>query len=82
LCVSLGGLDTLVFTAGIGENCPEMRARVCRHLEWLGLKLDEQANQDNASNIAADASTISVRVVPTDEESVIANKTLQVLSRV
>tara|TARA_A100000171_G_scaffold48170_1_gene55259 strand:+ start:154 stop:1335 length:1182 start_codon:yes stop_codon:yes gene_type:complete len=82
LCVSLGGLDTLVFTAGIGENCPEMRARVCRHLEWLGLKLDEQANQENASNIAADASTISVLVVPTDEESVIANKTLQVLSRV
>ncbi|RIY40946.1 acetate/propionate family kinase [Neopusillimonas maritima] len=80
LCVALGGLDMLVFTAGIGENCPEVRARVCRHLEWLGLKLDRQANQRNASSIAAGGSAVSVLVVPTNEEWVIANKTLRVLT--
>jgi acetate kinase len=80
LCVALGGLDTLVFTAGIGENCPEIRARVCRHLEWLGLKLDGQANQRNASRISSGESAVSVLVVPTNEEWVIANKTLRVLT--
>ncbi|RII84051.1 acetate/propionate family kinase [Neopusillimonas maritima] len=80
LCVALGGLETLVFTAGIGENCPEIRARVCRHLEWLGLTLDGQANQRNASSIATGESAVSVLVVPTNEEWVIANKTLRVLT--
>jgi acetate kinase len=79
LCVALGGLDTLVFTAGIGENCPQVRARICQHLEWLGLELDEQSNQRNVTNIASEASAVAALVVPTNEEWVMANKTLQVL---
>jgi len=75
LCVAAGGLDSLVFTAGVGENSPEIRAGVCRRLEWLGIRLDESANAGNALTISAADSRIGVYVVPTNEEQVIARQT-------
>jgi len=68
----MGGLDGLVFTAGIGENAPEIRARVCRRLTWLGIALDERANEDGAAIISTADSRVRVRVIPTDEERMIA----------
>ncbi len=75
----LGGLDTLVFSGGIGENAPEVRARVCQNLEFLGIELDEQRNVANASVISADASRVTVRVIPTDEEKMIAQTVCRAL---
>lgn len=73
LANTLGGLDGLVFTAGIGENQPDVRARVCAHLHWLGVEIDAQANLANARCIQAQASRVAVRVIATDEEQVIAD---------
>jgi acetate kinase len=69
---ALGGLDTLVFSAGIGERSPEIRARVCRGLGFLGLDLDEARNDANAPVISAPASRVTARVIATDEELMIA----------
>ena len=69
---SLGGLDTLVFAGGIGENSAPIRARICEGLEFLGLRLDPAQNAANASLIAASDSLVRVRVIPTDEEIVLA----------
>jgi acetate kinase len=80
LAAVLGGLDGLVFTAGVGENSPEVRARICERLAWLGLRLDEAANaRDGEAQISSDDSAAKVWVVPTDEEQVIARQTLEVL---
>ncbi|MCK9509985.1 MAG: acetate/propionate family kinase [Pigmentiphaga sp.] len=79
LGVSLGGLDALVFTAGVGEHNARVRARVCHHLAWLGLRLDDAANQRHARRIAARASAVDVLVIPTREEWVIARKTLETI---
>ena len=68
----LGGLDTVVFSAGIGENSPQIRARICSGLEFLGIELDAQRNADNAPLISSAASRVAVRVIPTDEEVMIA----------
>lgn len=70
--VAAGGLDALVFTAGIGEHAAPVRAAICQHLAWLGLVLDEAANAHNGPCLSASASRISVWVIPTDEEAVIA----------
>jgi acetate kinase len=70
--VALGGLDALVFTAGIGEHADSVRAAICRHLAWLGLELDEAANHRHGPCISQSHSRISVWVIPTNEESVIA----------
>ncbi|MEM1289147.1 MAG: acetate/propionate family kinase [Pseudomonadota bacterium] len=75
----LGGLDALVFTGGIGENAPEIRARVCEPLKWLGLDLDERQNGNNMPIISASKSKVELRVVPTDEESVIASAAKRLL---
>ncbi len=72
LTAVLGGLDALVFTAGIGEHAPEIRARICRGLAWLGLELDAAANAAGAQRISAPASRVSAWVVPTDEARMIA----------
>ena len=72
LCASLGGLDALVFTAGIGENDPLIRAAVCARLGWLGIVLDDAANARNADVISTPESTVAVLVIPTDEEAMIA----------
>jgi acetate kinase len=72
LMVSLEGLDGLVFTAGIGENDPVIRAAICARLAWTGLVLDEAANAANAPVISSPESRVIVRVIPTDEERQIA----------
>jgi acetate kinase len=74
---ALGGLDTLVFSAGIGENCPPIRARICDGLEFLGIKLADSRNAKNAPIISPDAARITVRVIPTDEELMIARSTVR-----
>ena len=69
---ALGGQDTLVFAAGIGENCPSVRRRICAGLGFLGLELDAAQNRRNAPVISAASSRVSVRVIHTDEEMMIA----------
>ena len=72
LVAALGGLDALVFTAGIGEHSAPMRERICAYLQWLGVTLDPAANAQHAARINATASTVDVLVIPTNEELVIA----------
>jgi len=71
---ALGGLDTLVFTGGIGENASPVRARICEGLEFLGIRLDDARNAVHGPLISADASRVAVRVIRTDEELVIAKE--------
>jgi acetate kinase len=79
LAAALGGLDALVFTAGIGEHATAIRARVCEAASWLGVTLDEAANQRGGPRISADGSAVSVWVIPTDEEQMIARHTRALL---
>ena len=71
LAAALGGLDAVIFTAGVGENQPEVRARICRSAGWLGLELDEDANRAQRQCISRPGCAVSAHVVPTDEELVI-----------
>ena len=75
----LGGLDALVFTAGIGEHSAPIRAAVCGKLAWLGVKLDEQANASNGPRISKLDSAVSIWVIPTNEELMIAQHTLTLI---
>ena len=75
LVAALGGLDALVFTAGIGEHAPEIRRRVCRDASWLGLELDELANVAGGPLITRPDSPSSAWVIPTDEDLMIARHT-------
>ena len=80
--VELGGLDVLVFTAGIGENNPDLRAEICANLDCLGLKLDDKANNSCRATeavISAPDSKVEVRVIPTNEEIVIARNVWRLL---
>jgi len=77
LTATLGGLDALVFTAGIGEHVPEIRARVMDGLGWLGLVPDESANQAQATVISVTGSRVVTAVIPTDEEAVILRAMLK-----
>jgi acetate kinase len=79
LAAALGGLDALVFTAGIGENNPELRARIARRAAWLGLDLDQEANAAGASLISSPASRVAVWVIPTNEELMIAEHAVALL---
>jgi acetate kinase len=79
LTAALGGLDALVFTAGIGENSPEIRARVCRQAEWLGIELDAEANRAGGPRITRPGSRVSAWTIPTNEELMIAGHTVRVL---
>jgi acetate kinase len=79
LISSLSGLDGLVFTAGIGENDPAVRAAICARLGWLGLEVDRAANAANATLISTPQSKIEVRVIRTDEEAMIARHCLEFL---
>lgn len=81
LAAALGGLNTLVFSAGIGEHAPVIRARICDGLEFLGIELDDARNQANAAVISNEGSPVTVRVMHTDEEREIAESVIQVLSR-
>jgi len=76
---ALGGLDTLVFAGGIGENVPTVRTRICDGLGFLGIELDEKRNGANAGVISSETSRIPVRVIRTDEEWVIASMVCRVL---
>jgi acetate kinase len=79
LAAALGGLDALVFTAGIGEHAAEIRARVCRNARWLGITLDEDANAKGGPRISLQGSSVSAWVVPTDENLMIARHTRRLL---
>ena len=77
---ALGGLDTLVFAGGIGENAPLVRARICEGLSFLGIELNEPRNAETGGVISADASRATVRVIRTDEELMIARSVTRVLN--
>ena len=79
LSPALSGLDPLVFAGGIGENAPPVRARICEGLGFLGIEFEEKRNAANESVISANASRVAVRVIPTDEERMIAEMVCGVL---
>jgi acetate kinase len=79
LAAALGGLDALVFTAGIGENSALVRERICRGSAWLGLELDEAANRRGQGRISSATSRVAAWVIPTDEELMIALHTAALL---
>ena len=76
---ALGGLDVLVFTAGVGENGPTIRRMVCEGLDFLGIKLDEEKNQKRGEEciISAPDSKVTVWIIPTNEELMIAQDTAE-----
>lgn len=80
LVSALGGLDAIVFTAGIGENSAVVRERVCRDAAWLRIELDASANDRGGPRISANASRVSAWAIPTDEELMIARHTVGVLA--
>ena len=79
MAAALGGLDAIVFTAGIGENAPVIRSRVCRDAAWLGVDIDEAANAAGRRRISTDSSRVAVWVIPTNEELMIARHTRRLL---
>lgn len=81
LASSMGGLDALVFTAGIGENSPQIRAMISERLAWLGVSIDAGANARKAYDISGPDSRVPVFVVPTNEEMMIAKHTINVLGQ-
>ena len=80
LAAALGGLEALVFTAGIGEHSAAVRARVCAAAAWLGVEIDDRANRANADRIDSPASRVAVRVIPTNEESMLARHACEQLA--
>ena len=78
---ALGGLDALVFTGGIGEHAPAVRARICKGLEFLGIRLDSSRNEANAPTISSSDSRVNVRVMQTDEDRMIVRQVIAVLDR-
>lgn len=80
LLPAIGGLDALVFTAGIGENSGLVREMICGHLGWLGVELDPEANDRSAIRISTASSKIDVLVLPTNEEAVVARACRTLLS--
>ena len=79
LVAALGGLDAIVFTAGIGENQPEVRRRICADAQWLGVELDAAANERHGPRISTPGSRVAAWVVPTDEETMIARHVARLL---
>jgi acetate kinase len=77
----LGGVDYLVFAGGIGENAPGIRAKICDGLKFLGIKLDETRNTENAAFISANEGAVTIRVMHTDEELMIAKTVLQLTDK-
>jgi acetate kinase len=80
LAMTMGGLDGLVFTAGIGEHSPEIRRQVCERLSWMGLSLDGDANAKGLAEINTSSSAVKAWVIPTDEEAVIARHVFSLLA--
>jgi acetate kinase len=81
MAAALGGLEALVFTGGIGEHAPQIRARVCRDAEWLGIRLEEPANDAGRPRISQLNSGTSAWVIPTDENLMVARHTRRLLDR-
>lgn len=81
LAAALGGLDTLVFTGGMGEPAPKIRSRVCAGLDFLGIELDSRRNDSNAGLISTDDSRVAVRVIHTDESATIADNVLKLINK-
>lgn len=81
LAASLGGLDTMVFSAGIGEHAPVIRARICAGLEFLGIMIDHARNNADEGVISKDGCPVTVRVIHTDEEQEIAHSVMHLLGR-
>ena len=85
LIAEMNGCDALVFTAGIGENDPVVRANICRDLDYLGIEIDEAANaslkRGTAGDITGKNSRVKVLVIPTDEEYMIAKETLDIVTK-
>jgi len=79
LAAAMDGIDAIVFTAGIGENAPAVRAALCARLRWLGAVLDPAANEAGATVISSPDARLKLLVIPTDEELMIARQTLAVL---
>jgi acetate kinase len=75
----LGGIDALIFTAGIGERSPEIRARICDGCEFLGIEIDPKLNSENASTISTARSKVVIRTVKTNEEAMIARHARQAM---
>ena len=71
----MGGIDGIVFTAGVGENSAVIRARICERVAWLGLELDAGANESGGPRISRAGSRVSAWVIPTNEELMIARQT-------
>ncbi|MCQ2770614.1 MAG: hypothetical protein MJ236_02310 [Clostridia bacterium] len=83
---AMNGADAIVFTAGMGENCPELRERVCTDMEYLGIKIDNEINkktwrQSNNVELSTADSKVKVYVIPTNEELVIASDTEEIVSK-
>ena len=78
---ALGGLDVLVFTGGIGEHAPAIRARICDGLDLLGIRLDSSCNEANAPIISSSDGRVYVRVIQTDEDRMIVRHVIAVLDR-
>ena len=76
---ALGGLDTLIFSGGIGENAPVIRKRICDGLGFIGIELNQRRNAKNAALISSDAGRVTVRVIPTNEELMIARSVSRVM---
>ena len=79
LSIDAADLDSFVFAGGIGENAPPVRARICEGLAFLGIELNEARNVANAALISADTGPVAVRVIPTDEELMIARSVTRAL---
>ena len=80
MLASMGGADAIIFTGGIGENSPEIRARICQGLEWAGVQIDDARNQQTRgkqADIGVEGSKLPVWVIPTDEELLIARDTVR-----
>ncbi|MBN9037625.1 MAG: acetate/propionate family kinase [Rhizobiales bacterium] len=78
LAAAIGGLDILVFTAGIGENSPAIRDQICASAGWLGVKIDPESNKQNLTRISSPDSAVDVLVIPTDEERAMAEQILSI----
>jgi acetate kinase len=78
----MGGLDAIVFTAGIGEHSPVVREKVCTDMEYLGIRINKEINADchTECDISADDKSVRVLVIPTNEELAIARDTIQVIN--
>jgi acetate kinase len=77
---ALGGLDTLVFAGGIGEHAAPVRARICEGLDYLGINLDKSRNAAHAGVISTKTSRVTVRIIPTDEEWMIARSVCRIIA--